>query len=81
MDPRDALARAGRALHGEMGWQAPIARDVGVNENTVGRWMSGRVPLPADHGVFTDVLALLRRRSQEIAEATADLEKWIRDHE
>jgi hypothetical protein len=70
--PNDVLAAVGRAIHGER-WQAPLSRDVGVNENTIVRWLTGKTPLPADHGVFDDVL----KRLDEICATRDALAAWI----
>lgn len=51
MTPPDLLAAIGRALHGER-WIKPLARDLGINELTIRRWLSGHTRLPEDHKVF-----------------------------
>lgn len=76
--PPDMLADIGRALYGEH-WRMPLSRDVGISDETLRRWMTGRTELPADHGVFADALALLQRREAEIAEAKTALRKWAKD--
>jgi len=75
--PADQLAHVGRALYGEH-WRLALARGVGVDDDTIRRWMTGRTPLPASHGVFRDALALLRRRGDEIDTAAADLARWMK---
>lgn len=40
------LAKAGRKLYGERGWQTRLAEALGVDGSTVRRWVSGAVPVP-----------------------------------
>lgn len=71
-EPADVIAAVGRALFGDHGWQAKLARALDVNENTVGRWLTDRTPLPASHGVFATLSEHLRRLG-----ALADkLDQW-----
>ena len=37
------LAAAGRALYGQL-WQSALARDLGVNDRTMRRWVAGHEP-------------------------------------
>lgn len=74
--PADMLADIGRVLYGEH-WRLPLARGVGVDDDTIRRWMTGRTPLSASHGVFDSALDLLRRRNDEIGDAAAALDRWI----
>jgi hypothetical protein len=74
--PADMLAEIGRALHGD-NWRKPLARDLGLNDETLRRWMSGRQELPASHGVFMDALRIVEGRRQAIGLAAARLEHWI----
>ena len=60
--PPDMLADIGRALYGEH-WRLALARGVGVDDDTIRRWMTGRTELRCDHGVFDDALALLLLRT------------------
>lgn len=39
MTPFDKLRAVGKILHGAR-WQAPIARDIGVSDRTVRRWVA-----------------------------------------
>lgn len=71
-EPNDVLAAIGRALYRDR-WQAQLARDVGVNENTIGRWLTGKTPLPAGHGIFHDLLT----RLDEVCAARDALAEWI----
>lgn len=63
----EMLAVAGRMLHGDE-WQAPLARELGINRETIRRWLNGSAPLPAEHGVFDDLKAILLRRASEASE-------------
>lgn len=74
--PADMLADIGRALYGDH-WRLALARGVGVDDDTIRRWMTGRTPLKANHGVFRDALELLKRRSVDISDAADDLERWL----
>lgn len=68
-DP-SGLEAIGRALYGG-NWIAPMAAALGINRETIRRWLKGLSPLSADHGVWQDIGALLRNRATE-AMATAD---------
>jgi len=57
------LAAAGHALYGDR-WQTPLARDLGVADRTVRRWLSGETPIPAD--VENRLRQVLVTRLQEI---------------
>jgi len=65
------LAAAGRLLHGDA-WQSPIARDLGVADRTVRRWLAETSPIPA--GVWPDLAAALEQR----AAAAAGLAEQLR---
>lgn len=64
----DVLAYAGRAMHGDR-WLMSTARDLAVSDDTVSRWMSGRVALPATHGALVDLCRVLVERNEEISNA------------
>ena len=74
--PVDMLAEIGRALHGEL-WQRPLARDLGVHERQLRRWITEESPLPADHGIFPELRELLRRRAQVTAATAETLDQWM----
>lgn len=73
----DMLAAIGRALHGEH-WLGGLAADLKVNERTIRAWMNDRDVLNAQHRVFDDALALCRDRSDQLLQAAAALEGWIK---
>jgi hypothetical protein len=74
----DMLAHIGRTLYGER-WIMPLSRALEISDDTISRWMSGRVILQADHGVFADAAALLARRTAQIAAASDALREWRTD--
>lgn len=77
LTPADRLARAAKTLHGDEHWRLRFARDVGIDDDTLRRWMTGRTLLRADHGVFDDTVAVLRRRADEIRRSADDLARWM----
>lgn len=77
--PADMLTDIGRTLYGTH-WRMALSRDVGVDDDTIRRWMSGRTELPPNHGVFRDALALLERRAGEIRQAADLLRQWQATH-
>lgn len=66
MTPADTLAAIGRRLYGDQ-WKSPLADLVNVNRETPRRWLSGHTDLPADHGVFDDILAAHDAQRADIA--------------
>lgn len=80
--PADILAETAKVLYDDHTptphWRLAVARGLGVNEDTIRRWMSGRTVLPADHGALTKLLDLARRRENEIKVAADRLERWLR---
>lgn len=53
------LVECGEALYGQQ-WQSALARDIGVADRTVRRWVSGATPVPS--GVYVDLLRLVTER-------------------
>lgn len=43
----ELLRSAGEALYGAS-WRAPLARDLGVSDRTIQRWLRGENQIPAD---------------------------------
>ena len=60
----DGLAAIGRLLHGE-DWQSPLARDLGVSRESIRRWLNGSQPLSPEHGIWDDVIILVRAQAEE----------------
>jgi transposase-like protein len=54
------LVEAGEALYGQQ-WQSALARDVGVADRTVRRWVAGTSEVPA--GLYVDLLRLTQERA------------------
>lgn len=54
------LVECGEALYGPR-WQAELARDLGVADRTVRRWVSGTSEVPA--GLWVDLLRLTQERA------------------
>lgn len=69
------LERAGRSLYGER-WRFPLARAIGVSDETVRRWMNGDVPLPKDHRAFDDLQRVFAERIAELSDASRWLLEW-----
>ncbi len=57
------LAAVGRALYGER-WQSALARDLGVADRTVRRWVAGATQVPT--GVYVDLLRLVTERAETL---------------
>ena len=70
MTPAD-LAAAGRLLYGDA-WQMPLARALGVDRRTVGRWAAGSAPIPG--GVADEIAALRGPRAHELRAEARELE-------
>lgn len=56
------LTKAGTLLFGDR-WQSDLARAIGVSDRSVRGWVAGERKPPA--GVWADIAALLRQRSNE----------------
>lgn len=50
----------GEALYGQQ-WQSALARDLGVADRTVRRWVAGTSEVPA--GLYVDLLRLTQERA------------------
>ena len=62
------LVECGEALYGAR-WQSELARDLGVADRTVRRWVAGTTDAPS--GIYLDLLRLMQDRAaalQAIAE-------------
>lgn len=55
----DLLIETGQALYGQQ-WQTALARDLGVNDRTMRRWVAGQFPVPV--GVRAELVTLLKER-------------------
>lgn len=54
------LVECGEALYGSQ-WQTALARDLGVADRTVRRWVAGTSEVP--HGLYVDLLRLTQERA------------------
>ncbi len=54
------LVESGEALYGRQ-WQSALARDLGVADRTVRRWLAGTSEVPA--GLYVDLLRLTQERA------------------
>lgn len=66
----DLLIACGQALYGER-WQSPLARDVGVSDRTMRRWVAGTQPVPP--GLTADLLRLTQERAGALDALSARL--------
>lgn len=57
------LRECGEALYGTQ-WQCPLARDLGVSDRTVRRWVAGTHDVP--NGLYLDLLRLTQERAQAL---------------
>lgn len=62
------LVECGEALYGPR-WQSELARDLGVADRTVRRWVAGTSEVPA--GLHVDLLRLTQERAAAL-DALAD---------
>ena len=60
----DLLHEAGAILYGPR-WQSEIARDLGVNDRTVRRWLDGSSRVP--DGIWPELHTLLKARGMAMA--------------
>ena len=66
------LVETGEALYGPQ-WQSALARDVGVSDRTMRRWMSGASPVPA--GLWLDLLRVTQERAQKLDDLAERLQE------
>ena len=64
------LVACGRALYGDR-WQSPLARDLGVADRTMRRWVAGSYPVP--EGIAAALLKLVQERRGELRELAGRL--------
>ena len=55
----ELLTECGRTLYGQQ-WQSALARDLGVSDRTIRRWVAGQFPVPV--GVRADLVTMLKER-------------------
>lgn len=66
----ELLIECGRALYGQQ-WQSPLARDLGVSDRTIRRWVAGQFPVP--DGVAADLRRLCVARGAQLRALAAAL--------
>ncbi|MBS7810555.1 helix-turn-helix domain-containing protein [Roseococcus pinisoli] len=64
------LREAGEALYGGQ-WQSPLARDLGVTDRTMRRWVAGDSPVP--DGAYGDLMRLTQQRALLLDDLTDKL--------
>lgn len=69
------LLDCGEALYGAQ-WQTAIARDLGVSDRTVRRWVAGSADLPP--GVYVDLLRLTQERAARLDALAPQLREGAR---
>lgn len=57
------LLKCGEALYGPQ-WQSALARDLGVADRTVRRWVAGTTDIPP--GLYVDLLRLTQKRAKKL---------------
>ncbi len=62
------LVESGEALYGPQ-WQTALARDLGVSDRTMRRWVADKSAVPA--GLYVDLLRLTQERAA-VLDALAD---------
>lgn len=66
------LVEAGEALYGPR-WQCELARDLGVADRTVRRWVAGTTDVPT--GLYVDLLRLTQERAAQLDALEGRLKK------
>lgn len=75
--PPDMLADVGRALYGQEHWRRPLARALGIDQDTLRRWLTGRSSLQADHPVFTVALIAVGEHRARVDDIRNELRSWL----
>lgn len=65
------LVEAGEALYGPR-WQSELARDLGVSDRTMRRWVAGTFDAP--QGLYVDLLRLTQQRAAKLDELAERLQ-------
>lgn len=55
-------------IFGRRGWQTAFARGTGFAQSTIGRYLSGRYPIPKHVGLIVNMLATLRNNRLPVPE-------------
>lgn len=67
----DLLKTIGKTLYG-LQWQSDLARELGVADRTIRRWVAGDFEMPA--GAREDLRQLCLKRSAELAELAGQID-------
>ena len=67
----DLLRRAGEALYGAGQWQAHLARQLGVSDRTMRRWVAGTFQVPP--GVADQIVWFCKKRGGALADVAAEI--------
>lgn len=59
----ELLTECGRTLYGQQ-WQSALARDLGVGDRTIRRWVAGQFPVPV--GVHAELRRLCVERGAQL---------------
>ena len=68
------LIACGQALYGQQ-WQSALARDLGISDRTMRRWVAGAQEAPA--GVAVDLLRLCVERGAQLNEIRKRLGDFV----
>ena len=64
------LTQAGEALYGAS-WRAPLARDLGIDERTIRRWVAGTYPVP--NGVTANLERIIADHAAELSRIVGEI--------
>lgn len=67
------LAECGVALYGPR-WQSDLARDLGVSDRTMRRWVAGK---PVPQGLYADLLRIAEERAHVLDDLTERLRERV----
>jgi len=67
----ETLREAGEALYGAL-WQSALARDLGINERTMRRWVAGDNAIP--ESIRSEILGMVRQRAATLNRIAMSLE-------
>lgn len=77
MIPLADFDRLAQRVYGTHRWQRAFARDAGLNDRTVRRWLEAGELLPDDVRLMRDVAA---RRAADAAAAAAEIKQFMVDN-
>jgi hypothetical protein len=74
----EVLAETGRALFDSEDWQSRLAKELGVERDTIRQWQRPRSRFGPDHPALDRLLGLVERRRAGLEKAEAELRDWLR---